>query len=262
MSPKAQVQALQEQGENPDIIYIVDVEELHSDGDEEPPDKQELKISMHAATGVPEDKKKHTFTLQVQIGKTVGLAFVDSGSTTNFISPALALQSGCPATPVKQVQVTVANGGKLYSDFSLHKIKYNIQGVELVCDFRLLKLTGYDIILGADWMYQHSPVILDLPNMRLGIRQPNGQQTTFLDESLPTSPCTPTLQDMENILDDMLTGALMWMQPVQLETIHDSVQKPGITTLLENFKDVFAEPTGLPPQRECDQSSLNLEPQL
>ena len=56
----------------------------------------------------------------------------------------------------------------------------------------------------------------------------------------------------------MLTGALMWMQ-VQLDTLNDSVQKPGITTILENFKDVFAEPTGLPPQRECDHA-INMEP--
>ena len=138
MSQKSQIQALQEQAGNPEIIYIVDAEEVQSDVEEEPPDNTELKISMHAATGLPEDKKKQTFTLQVKIGNTVGLALVDSGSTTTFISPALAAQSGCPATPVKQVQVTVANGGKLYSDFSLHKTSYNIQGVELVSDFRFL----------------------------------------------------------------------------------------------------------------------------
>ncbi|XBH84704.1 hypothetical protein VPH35_072812 [Triticum aestivum] len=179
MSQKAHIQALQEQVENPDIIYIVDAEEVQSDVDEEPPDHQELKISMHAATGVPEDKKKHTFTLQVQIGNTVGLALVDSGSTTTFISPALALQSGCPATPVKQVQVTVANGGKLYSDFSLYNTKYTIQGVELESDFRMLKLTGYDIILGADSMYKHNLVIFYLPNMKLGIKHSNGKQITL-----------------------------------------------------------------------------------
>ena len=87
---------------NPGIIYIVDAEEILADLEEEPPDNPEIKISMHAATGIPEDKKKQTFTLQVKIGNTVGLALVDSGSTTTFISPALAAKSGCPATRVKQ----------------------------------------------------------------------------------------------------------------------------------------------------------------
>ncbi|XP_040249281.1 uncharacterized protein [Aegilops tauschii subsp. strangulata] len=259
MSQKSQIQALQEQAGNPDIIYIVDAEEVQSDVEEEPPDSTELKISMHAATGIPEEKKKHTFTLQVKIGNIVGLALVDSGSTTTFISPALAAQSGCSATPVKQVQVNVANGGKLYSDFSLHNISYNIQGVELVSDFRFLQLTGYDIILGADWMYRHSPVTFDLPNMSLGIKQVTGESITFLDESLPTSPCTPILQDMEKILDNMLSRALMWMQPVQLDTLLETVQKPEITKVLENYKDVFEEPTGLPPKRDCDHA-INLEP--
>lgn len=124
MSQKAQIQALQEQAGTLDIIYIVDAGEEQSDLEEEPPDNQELKISMHAATGVPETPKKHTFTLQVKIGKVVALALVDSGSTTTFIPPATALQSGCPITPVKQVQVTVANGGKLLSDFSCFQTTY------------------------------------------------------------------------------------------------------------------------------------------
>ena len=104
MSQKAQIHALQEQSGNPDIIYIMDADEELSDAEEEPPDKQELKISMHAATGIPEAKNKHTFTLQVRIVKLVVLALVDSGSTTTFISPAAALQSGYNITPLNKFQ--------------------------------------------------------------------------------------------------------------------------------------------------------------
>ena len=64
----------------------MDAEEILADLEEEPPDNPELKISMHAATGVPDDKKIHTFSLQVKIGNTMARALVDSGSTTTFIS--------------------------------------------------------------------------------------------------------------------------------------------------------------------------------
>ena len=108
-------------------------------------------------------------------------------------------------------------------------------------------------------MYKHIPVIFDLPNMSLGIKLVNGEARTFLDESLPNTPCTPLLQDMEKILDNMLCGTLMWMQPVQVETLLETVQKPEIAKVLENYKDVFEEPTGLPPKRDCDHA-INLEP--
>ena len=95
--------------------------------------------------------------------------------------------------------------------------------------------------------------------MSLGIKLVNGESRTFLDESLPNTPCTPLLQDMEKILDNMLCGTLMWMQPVQVETLLETVHKPEIAKVLENYKDVFEEPTGLPPKRDCDHA-INLEP--
>lgn len=53
---------------------------------------------------------------------------------------------------------------------------------------------------------------------------------------------------MEHILDDMLFGALMWMQPVQLVENKEQVHKPEVEKLLEAFQDIFQEPTALSPQ--------------
>ena len=115
-------------------------------------------------------------------------------------------------------------------------------------DFRILKLCGYDMILGADWMYTHSPVTFDLPERELIIKLISGERLTFHDETLPNSPCTPILEDMEHILEDMLSGALMWMQPVQLFENKEQVHKPEVDKLLEVFQDIFQEPTTMPPQ--------------
>ena len=149
-------------------------------------------------------------------------------------------------------------GGKLASDFACFKTEYSIQGHNFSSDFRVLKLCGYDMILGAVWMYTHSPVTFDLPERELIIKLISGERITFHDETLPNSPCTPILEDMEHILEDMLYGALMWMQPVQVETLLETVQKQEIAKVLENYKDVFEEPTGLPPKRDCDHA-INLE---
>lgn len=143
MSQKAQIQALQElNSDKPEVIYIIDAEEEMSETEEELDDKQQLKISMHAASGLPEESTKHTFTLQVKVGQTMGLALVDSGSTTTFMSPQAAQQAGCTITPLKRVQVTVANGGKLTSAFSCFKTTYSIQGESFQSDIRILDLTG------------------------------------------------------------------------------------------------------------------------
>ena len=150
-------------------------------------------------------------------------------------------------------------GGKLASDFACFKTEYSIQGHNFSSDFRVLKLCGYDMILGADWMYTHSPVTFDLPERELIIKLISGERITFHDETLPNSPCTPILQDMEHILEDMLSGALMWMQPVQLFENKEQLHKPQVDKLLEVFQDIFQEPTTLPPKRDCDHA-INLEP--
>ncbi|KAK1691914.1 hypothetical protein QYE76_008611 [Lolium multiflorum] len=159
MSQQAQVNALQVQAtEKEEIIYI---HEYDDDDSDDPDDTAEpMSVSMHALKGTK--ARKYTFTLYLTVGTEKAIALVDSGSTTTFMTPELAMKAQCNLTPTKKEHVQVANGETLWTEFLCKGTKYEIQGVPFESDFRLLKLKGYDIILGADWIYEHSPVELNL----------------------------------------------------------------------------------------------------
>ena len=168
MVHKNQVQALQVgQPKASEIIYII--EESDSEEEEVEPTQKPLKllISMHALHG--KSRSKHTFTLNIMIGNTPTLALVDTGSTTTFMSHACAQQAKCQLSPAKRMKVIVANGEELWTESTAYECGYTIQGTSFVSDFRFLQLQGYDIILGADWIYHHSPVTLDYKKMILQI---------------------------------------------------------------------------------------------
>jgi hypothetical protein len=120
----------------------------------------ELQISMHALSGT--SSKAKTFTLFVHIGRAKCLALIDSGSTTTFLDPSVLATLAFPVTNHAPVKVTVANGNTLWTQALCTDVKYTIQDQEFTSDFRVLELQGYDIILGCDWIYDHSPVGLNL----------------------------------------------------------------------------------------------------
>lgn len=103
---------------------------------------------MHTIHGTSSEAS--TFTLRVKIGECYTTALVDSGSTTTFMIPEVALLSGCKISNHLPIQVAIANGGLLASEAICHDCSYNIQGKVYISDFRLLCLKGYNIILGSD----------------------------------------------------------------------------------------------------------------
>jgi hypothetical protein len=53
------------------------------------------------------------------------------------------------------------NGKTLWIEFAYFNCTYTVQGIPFTFDFNILQLKGYDAILGADWLYNYSPVTLD-----------------------------------------------------------------------------------------------------
>ena len=58
--------------------------------------------------------------------------------------------------------VAVAGGGKLILDSWVPGMQYKIQGNTFASSFKVLPLVSYDVILGADWIFHHSPIYMDL----------------------------------------------------------------------------------------------------
>lgn len=86
---------------------------------------------------------------------------VDSGSTHSFVSAEFAdklstQQYFCPAIKVK-----VADGGVLSCSRELWNCQWWVQGQSFVTTLKFLPLGCYEVILGMDWLEDHSPMQVD-----------------------------------------------------------------------------------------------------
>ena len=163
---------------------------------------------MHAAMGIGAAKK--TFILTVKLGSTLATTLVDSGSTTTFISPQMASKLDVTPSPTPKTKVVVASGGILWSEFPGKNCHYEVQGHAFIDSFRVLKLKGYDIILGVDWLRKYSPIKMDFIKMEMKISSPKGQFITFVDETVPLTPITEVTDNTEKLVEQVVCGLFLF----------------------------------------------------
>ena len=95
-------------------------------------------------------------TLTVNIDGHPAQALVNSGSLGDFMSTNLADQ-----LDVKQEELKAPLGLQLAVQGSRSKInfrarsRFQYQGIDEECQFDIINLSNYDLILGTPWMYQH-----------------------------------------------------------------------------------------------------------
>ncbi|XP_073357913.1 uncharacterized protein [Aegilops tauschii subsp. strangulata] len=258
LTQKNMIQALQATTtENPELIYIIESEEDLVEFQKQQEDEV-LQLSMHAVMG--KGTSKTTFTVNVKIGNIMATALIDSGSSSTFISSELAAK--LPEKPVtsKKMKVQVANGGVLWSQHTCYNCNYSIQGEPFTRDFKVLQLSGYDIILGADWLKQFSPIELDFIQMIMRITKSKGHKVTFKDETMPSLATIKETSNLVKLLEQADCGIFLMVSACSTEKEEPTVAVPPIIQhLIEEYADIFAEPTELPPSRHCDHA-IPLQP--
>lgn len=215
----------------------------------ESPTEELMYISQTAVQGT---SRPDTFSVLIKINGRTAVGLVDSGSTTTFMDQDYALRNYYPLKNTDTKKVVVAGGGELKTDVMVPDISYEIQGECFTNQFKLLPLKGYDIILGADWIYNYSPMSLDLKQRILGITK--GNKVILLQDF--TKP-NKHFQISGKRLEKMLKKGALGMV-IQVNVMSETVEEEGhvipedISDIIQQFPAVLKEPKGLPPKRECD----------
>lgn len=102
-------------------------------------------------------KKRRTMRFRGFIGKQEILILLDSGSAGTFVNDTVASSLTLQPQPCDTIQFTTADGSPMSSTRMIPQMQWFIQGHTFSYDTRILPLKCYDMILGADWLEDHSP---------------------------------------------------------------------------------------------------------
>lgn len=163
---------------------------------------------------------------------------VDSGSSHSFISESTTTLLTGQRPLAQPVAIRVANGNIIQCSAELPDVEWKVQDHSFHSTFKVLPLGSYDIILGMDWLEAFSPMNI---NWRCKLM------------CIPYGPGSVLLHGIGNNSDDCSLVQLFGISFVA-ESLPVPPILPQVQSLLDEFSELFAEPSALPPRRDCDHS--------
>ncbi|GJY63672.1 retrotransposon-related protein [Tanacetum coccineum] len=150
---------------------------------------------------------------------------IDSGSTHNFLDVHKAKQLGFQIKKTCPLNVSMAGGSKLISQYMVKNFQWKIQGVLFNTDVMLLPLGGWQ---------------------KVKLRGTNQSELTWMSGK--------SLSKQVSQKDAYLTSMCCMVPSASLNLMQCGVDTQSIElqTLLEEYADVFEEPKTLPPHRSFD----------
>lgn len=207
-----------------------------------------MALSLNAVQGT--DSNKTVRMTGNMCGKEV-IILIDSGSTHNFISEALASRWRSWTELETPMHVRVENGQILHCSHEITACPVWISGYAFNLPLKVLLLHCYDLILGIDWLEQHSPMEVDWMGKWLSFDYQG--RRALLQGILPqVQSCEVITPHQLTILEhqDQL-WCLLALQPVDTSQAMYT-RPPKVQQLVDKFSSLFLPPTGLPPKRASE----------
>jgi hypothetical protein len=133
--------------------------------------------------------------------------------------------------------VQVAGSGILYCNCVIKNVVWVVSGYSFQSELRVLPLAAYDVIIGMDWLEQHSPMKVHWKEKWLEIPY-HGQTIVLRGEAPP--PADQVLLQICFATDDGPIESSVSLLPEEIQS------------LVSQFSSLFEEPSSLPPSRPCD----------
>ncbi|WVZ58041.1 hypothetical protein U9M48_008353 [Paspalum notatum var. saurae] len=216
--------------------------------------------------------------LLVVLGATTVAALIDSGSTHNFISESAAAKTGLAFAPWAGMRVAVANGEHLPCVGVIQQASFSVHSAPFTTDIFVLPLAGFDMVLGTQWLATLGPILWDFSNLTMVFWRHNGKVEWHVLTGTPPSRLLVSTGDdvlaaLLSAFDDLfaeprglppardydhrihlLPGTTpVAVRPYQYLALHkDELEHQYRDMEQRGVDDLFAEPRGLPPARDCD----------
>lgn len=211
-----------------------------------------MAISAQAVGGTSEGR---TIKLKCHISKFPAVVLVDSGSSHNFISEQFATQLPNWKRLEMPIRVKVADGGMLLCTHEVVCCDWLAQGIQFQTTFKILPLKCYDAILGMDWLEEFSPMKVQWAEKWLSFWYKE-KKVKLQGLKVRLDKCLPLTGDQFFSLqkDDAIWCVVqLYSLSKEKQNQASSVVLPKeIQKLIDQFKGLFAEPSGLPPSRVYD----------
>ena len=124
---------------------------------------EEIKIDVVMAVGdqlVQPSVKRRTMKVKGKVGNQDVLILVDSGSVATSISEQLADKLQCYSKPCVAVNFLTVDGSSISCSKRIPALEWIAQGHVFSIEAGILALKCYDMIVGADWLEECSPMWL------------------------------------------------------------------------------------------------------
>ncbi|XP_062005359.1 uncharacterized protein LOC133722489 [Rosa rugosa] len=181
--------------------------------------------------------------------------FIDCGSASNFLHPAIAHQLQLKISSAVGIHFYSASGERLQPSGIVHNVKVSMQNYSFTGSFLLLPVPGCDLVLGAQWLNTLGLIAWHFQEKIMGFftdghfhvlkgitKHHQSTQTHDIFALIPSTKWDSTAQTLKPTV------------PPQSEPI-----PPPIQSLLDSFSDLFSQPMTLPPVRTIDHC-INLLP--
>lgn len=175
---------------------------------------------------------------------------IDSRSSHSFIDEQLGSKLAGMEILKTPLQVQIAYGGQLNCTKIIPQCDWWIESHCFKTDFRLIPLGSYDIILGMDWLEQHSPMNIDW--VQKWVEFQHLKETVRL-QGISTAVGHCAEISMEQLSGMAKSGSIMYaVQLSNTKSESQSAVPECIQQIIQEYQAVFDEPEGLPPRRNCD----------
>jgi hypothetical protein len=148
------------------------------------PDAEAPVFSLRAVAGVP---SCDTLQVRVDLGAVTLVALLDTGSTHNFIGEDAAHRSGLAIQPRPRLTATVANGERITCPGVIRQAPISISGEPFQVDLFVMPLTGYDLVLGTQWLVTLGRIVWDFQDRTMSFTR-QGRAVCWTDVATVRPP--------------------------------------------------------------------------